>query len=134
MSEPITEKTSLPPAQQALCRAAENLTHAAGAAEKAMQASYQELAREAEGIAVTAQQEASVQEQLKALKQVNNQLRDTYFRTAAMEDELRARYRDARKSQEKRRLLPTAPANGAIDLEEQRSRHFARGSICISCC
>ena len=44
-----------------------------------------------------------------------------------MEDELRARYRDARKSQEKRRLLPTAPANGAIDLEEQRSRHFARG-------
>lgn len=117
----------LPPAQENLCRAAETLSHAAADTEKALQKSYRELAQDAEGPGVSPEQETAIEQQLAALKQVNDRLRDTYFRTAAMEDELRARYRDARKSQEKRRLLPTAPANGAIDLEEQRSRHFARG-------
>ena len=129
MNAPETDKkmTNLPPAQRELCRAAEELARTAGNAEKALQESFQDLAMAAEGIPVGKEQDESVQEQLHALRQVNSQLRDTYFRTAAMEDELRSRYRDSRKSLEKRKLLPNPPANGMIDLEEQRKNHFARG-------
>lgn len=117
----------LPPAQAELCRTAEELIRAAGAAERELQASYQNLALEPEETSVGTAQDESVQEQIQALKQVNNALRDTYFRTSSMEDELRSRYRDSLKSREKRKFLSNPPANGTIDLEEQRKNHFARG-------
>lgn len=44
-----------------------------------------------------------------------------------MADELSARCRDIRQQRKKRKLIPAAPANSTIDLEEQESGHFARG-------
>lgn len=45
----------------------------------------------------------------------------------SMEDELNARFKDMRKSRDRKWYLPNPPANGAIDLAEREKRHFAQG-------
>ena len=45
-----------------------------------------------------------------------------------MEDELRARYKDLRKSKVRKWYLPNPPANAEIDLKEQTTHHFAQGN------
>lgn len=49
-----------------------------------------------------------------------------YCYTADMNDELDARWNDVQKSR-KKKIIPGPPANGVIDLEEQRANHFAQG-------
>ena len=63
---------------------------------------------------------------LRSYHRASNNLVKAYQRNAAISDELSARYTDLTKRR-KRRLLPKAPANSVIDLEESRSQHFAKG-------
>lgn len=51
---------------------------------------------------------------------------ETYKRLLNISDELTARWNDYKRSR-KKRLIPRAPTNAAIDLEEKRTRHFAQG-------
>ena len=48
-------------------------------------------------------------------------------RTSSASDELEVRLKDTVKSVKRRRLLPPAPANAAIDFEEKKMLHFASG-------
>lgn len=117
----------LPPAQQRLTEAAEALSAAVQAAGEELADSYRGLAEEAEGESGAAELDRSVQDAIRSLRQNSLHILGAYQRTAAMGDELSARYRDMRKSRDRKWYLPNPPANGAIDLEEQRRGHFARG-------
>ena len=117
----------LSPAQGELCRAAAALSQAADGAQAALSQSYRELAEEAGGAGRGAEIDQSVQRIISSFKQINLSVIDTYQRTTAMEDELSARFRDMRKSRDRRWFLPNPPANGMIDLAEQQRNHFARG-------
>ena len=125
--EPAEAAVSLPPAQQALTEAAAALSEAAGRAREELSRSYTGLAEEAGCREREEDLDRSVEASIRALRQNTASIFSTYQQTAAMEDELSARYRDMRKSRDRKWYLPNPPANGAIDLEEQRRRHFARG-------
>lgn len=59
-------------------------------------------------------------------KRAASNISKAYLYTVNMNDELDARWSDLQKSK-KKKPIPGPPANGAIDLEEQRTNHFAQG-------
>lgn len=68
------------------------------------------------------------QGELEVMKSASKNLFQTLQTLSAAEDELRARAHDADRRGKRRKLVPfNPPANGTIDLEEERSDHFARG-------
>lgn len=68
--------------------------------------------------------EETVQAQLDALRRASSNTAKAYSAIFRMRDELDGRWTDARK---RRKRIPTPPSNAIIDLEEENSRHFARG-------
>lgn len=90
---------------------------------------YTELAKEGNGdIPSDGSLREEVQEEITSLRNTSANLQRSYFNTIFMTDELEARLRDVEKSLKKRKLLKPAPANSVIDLKEQSSSHFARGT------
>lgn len=67
-----------------------------------------------------------VDERLDSLKRTSANLMKAYKKSLAMYDELSARWKDLDKSSG-RKIIPRAPANSVIDIEEQRRMHFAEG-------
>lgn len=61
------------------------------------------------------------------LKETSERITKSGAKLYSVADELSARCRDIRQQRKKRKLIPAAPANSTIDLEEQESGHFARG-------
>ncbi len=66
-----------------------------------------------------------VQSELQSYHRAMDNTAKSYYRLAALSDELAARHKDLTKV--KRRWLLKAPANGLIDLAEKRTDHFAKG-------
>lgn len=67
-----------------------------------------------------------VNSRLRSYLRTSTQLLKAHRRFVGISDELSARWSDLAKSK-KQRILPHAPANSVIDLEETRSRHFTSG-------
>lgn len=66
--------------------------------------------------------------EIDSLHRAAHSILQSYQTVSAMEDELKARTHDARRSQKHKKLQAlNPPANGSIDLEEERKDHFARG-------
>ncbi len=63
---------------------------------------------------------------LRSYWRTSDNLVRAYQRNAAIIDELSARYKDLPNGKQKK-LIPRAPANSVIDLEESRSDFFAKG-------
>lgn len=61
------------------------------------------------------------------LKETSERITKSGAQLYSVADELSARCRDIRQQRKKRKLIPAAPANSTIDLEERESDHFARG-------
>ena len=70
---------------------------------------------------------AGVREEVESLRRTATNLRKAYSDTLSITDELDGRLHDAESSR-KRRILPPPPTNAEIDLEEQETRNFARGT------
>ena len=87
---------------------------------------YIRLAEEADG-----QRELSepfheeVRQEIQAMKKASSNLRRAYLGTAALADELEVRLGQA--GSKRRRRRTAAPANSVIDMEEEKTRHFAQG-------
>ncbi len=64
---------------------------------------------------------------LESLKKANSNIRQAYGMTLSMAEELGGRWKDIRKSRRKRKLIPAAPSNTAVDLREEKTSHFAKG-------
>ena len=67
-----------------------------------------------------------VEELVESLQHTSANLVKAYITSSSLTDELKARWRDWKKSR-KNRLIITTPANGLIDIEEQKMNHFAKG-------
>lgn len=67
-----------------------------------------------------------VKELVESLQRTSANLVKAYITSSSLTDELKARWKDWKKSR-KNRLLITTPANGQIDIEEQKLDHFAKG-------
>ncbi len=68
----------------------------------------------------------AAEREVRELKTTAASLSRVQRKMSAQADELETRLRDV-KGRRKRRLIPAAPANSVIDLEEQEKEHFARG-------
>jgi len=66
------------------------------------------------------------EEKLKELRRSSLNLKKAYQKCLGYTDELNARWKDISKGK-RRRLIPAAPANAVIDLQEMKSHHFASG-------
>lgn len=66
-----------------------------------------------------------VYETTESLRRASNNLLKIYTATLGLADELKARWKDWKKS--KKKSLIYTPANGVIDIEEKKLNHFARG-------
>lgn len=73
------------------------------------------------------EREDEIRQQLRSYRQAAADSLRASQRLVEICDELSARWRDLTHSRKNRRLIPPAPANAEIDLEERASRHFARG-------
>lgn len=71
--------------------------------------------------------EELVEQELASLRRTSSNLTRANMQVLSISDELSARFRDAKASRKKRRLIPAAPANSSIDLKEESSEHFAKG-------
>lgn len=60
-----------------------------------------------------------------SLQRTSANLVKVYITSSSLTDELKARWKDWKKSRKKR--LINTPANGQIDIEEQKMDHFAKG-------
>ena len=93
-----------------------------------LQGYYVRLAREAEQSERPSEAlDEEVRKEIDALKRTSGNLSQALQSTGRLEDELSARFIDMRTSRDRKWYLPNPPANGSIGLEEQQSRHFARG-------
>lgn len=115
------------PAQLSLRQASADLLDVVERAEKELESSYQSLAQEPMDHAQNPNLDQQARETIDSLKYAGGNLKQAYQRTLAMEDELSARFRDMRKSRDRKWYLPNPPANGTIDWAEQQTRHFAQG-------
>lgn len=70
--------------------------------------------------------DVEVRQKLDSYKRAATNMKKAHLVTTDIVDELSARWSDLRNSQ-KRKLIPSAPANAVIDDAESRSNHFARG-------
>ena len=114
-------------AQASLSRAAAELTEAVDGLEKELEQTYQEIAQSAGGADEREGLERTVQASMDCLRRNKSSIFSTYQRTSAMEDELRARYQDMKRSRERKLYRLNPPANSTIDLQEKQQNHFARG-------
>lgn len=71
--------------------------------------------------------DSETQEKSESLRRSTINLTKALTQTAAVSDELNARWNDIKNQKKKRRWIKTAPSNAAIDLKESKSKHFARG-------
>lgn len=90
--------------------------------ETALQHLYVDMASSADPSEYT----EDVNAKLRSYRRSSNNLAKAYQRNAVMIDELSARHKDLMKGK-KIKIIPKAPANSVIDLEESRSKHFAKG-------
>ena len=92
---------------------------------------YIRLAEEAmeEGRPRSQMLEKEAREQLAVLQRAGQSLRQSYVDIVAIEDELHARLQDTKTSRDRKWYAPNPPANAAIDLKEERTGHFAQGTI-----
>lgn len=67
-----------------------------------------------------------VTSRLRSYRRTSVNLAKAYQQTISMTDELSARHTDLTKG-EKNKIIPKAPANSVIDLEESQGEHFAKG-------
>lgn len=124
---PAGEGTALSPSQARLEEMSSELLTAVAEAGRDLETYYVRLAKEAESEKPSEELDQDVQKEVESLKRTSANLRQAYQKTADMEDELSARFRDMRTSRDRKWFLPNPPANGAIDLEEQQTKHFAQG-------
>ncbi|MBE7034236.1 MAG: hypothetical protein E7406_08435 [Ruminococcaceae bacterium] len=68
----------------------------------------------------------NVQRKISSYKRTSNNLLKAYKKTISITDELNVRHRELVKKR-KIKILPKAPANSIIDLQESQAEHFARG-------
>ena len=115
------------PAQAQLEDMSSELIQAVSRAGDDLQRYYVRLARAAEEEEPREQLDQDVEREIQSLRRTSANLRGAWRDTAAMEDELSARFADMRTSRDKKWYLPNPPSNAAIDLEEQERNHFARG-------
>ena len=113
--------------REQLSQAAAELSSAADAFERDLVQIYQDIAKTAGGEAEPEGLGKSVQESIDCLRRNKSSIFSTYQRTSAMEDELSARYRDMKRSRDRKWYRLNPPANSTIDLEERQRNHFARG-------
>ena len=93
-----------------------------------LQGYYVRLAREAEQSEKPSEAlDEEVRKEIDALRRTSGNLSEALQATGKLEDELSARFIDMRTSRDRKWYLPNPPANGSIDLAEQRRHHFARG-------
>lgn len=71
--------------------------------------------------------EESVLAEIDSLQRASRDIREAYQAAGELTDELGARLRDTRASRDRKWYALNPPANGAIDLVEERREHFARG-------
>lgn len=69
----------------------------------------------------------AVRQEIQELKTSADTLREAYQRLSADADELETRLKEGRNSEQRKHLFRKAPANSVIDLEEQKTGHFASG-------
>lgn len=67
-----------------------------------------------------------VQKKIGSYKRTSNNLLRAYKKTISLTDELTARHRELSKKK-KLKILPKAPSNSLIDLQESQADHFAKG-------
>ena len=121
------KKEAVSPADARLSRLSGELAEAEGETRERLEGYYYQLAQEADGKAEQSQPlHEEVRREVRALKEAALQLRKGAQNAAAMADELEVRLKQAENRGKKIRWR-RAPANAAIDLEEQESEHFARG-------
>ena len=65
--------------------------------------------------------------EIKLLNSAAKNLLQSYHTVTTLEDELKARAHDAKRVGKRKIRVLNPPANGAIDLEEERKDHFAKG-------
>ncbi len=118
---------ALPPAQARLRQISTEVIEAAECAGRELEQSFDAMAVEALDKEKDKRLDQEIQGKIDAFKNINNDLKQAYLKTLSMEDELVARFRDMRKSRDRKWYLPNPPANGTIDLEEQQKGHFAQG-------
>lgn len=113
--------------REALCQATTVLSEAVDCFEENLSQTYQDIAQAASRGAESDGLEQSVQESIDCLRRNKGSIFSAYQRTSAMEDELSARYRDMKRSRDRKWYRLNPPANSTIDLEERQRGHFARG-------
>lgn len=69
---------------------------------------------------------SNLEEQVDFLDKIDNNIKKAYLNIFDINDEMKARWRDLKKSQKKNKIVH-APANGIIDKVEEQSNHFAKG-------
>lgn len=116
----IDRDRSLPAYVSTLEEESSRLLETARQTEEEMRAYYPRLLEEDHS-------DAETQEKADSLKRATANMAKALAQTAAVSDELSARWTDIKKQRKKRRLLAGAPSNAAIDLRESTARHFARG-------
>lgn len=104
------------------------------ATEELLQEYYDQLAKEGAEEAhdenETAERQKlheTVRQEAEDLKEKAGILLRAHMKASAQADELETRLHDVEVSLKKKKLIPAAPANSVIDLEEKESEHFARG-------
>lgn len=102
-------------------RESQELLQALEKSDPSLQEFYEQLAASED----PAQYQAEVQARLRSYRRASNNITHAYQKVLSTRDEMTARWEDLTKP--RRRLLPRAPANSVIDLEETRSGHFAAG-------
>ena len=122
------EKSTLPAAaQHRLEKMSEELLSATKETKLELTESFARLAEETADSHDAGRLDEEIQGKIDALERINANLSHARQQTASMEDELSARFRDMRKSRDRKWYRLNPPANGAIDLAEARQDHFARG-------
>lgn len=106
---------------------AEELTNAERCTEQRLQQYYVQLAEAGEEKEGKEEFYQEIRQEVQDLKQTSGKLLNCHLKMKASADELETRLKDVQASQKKRLIISPPPANSVIDLEEQRTRHFAQG-------
>ena len=88
---------------------------------------YVPLAEEAEAKNADAKCYEEAQHELEVLHDTAKSILQSYQTVTAAEDELKSRAHDTKRAVKRKIKVFNPPVNGAIDLEEERKAHFARG-------
>lgn len=100
----------------------EELLASASETENELEAYYAELVDDDNEVS-----EDEVQTKIETLRNVSSNLTKASLISLNLEDELRSRWYDVRKSKSKR-IVSAAPSNTMIDYKEKKTAHFAQGT------